>query len=356
MELWSHLSTLHVNSHANISTYTYACTCTCTHRRNDNRCKVVDDPITFFYTALSGLIITYSTQVISRLPRLVQVSNIVDQEIVSVERVVAYTQLEPEPGYTRNIHPPNDWPRLGSIQLNNVSLRYYPGAPTILKNLNFTIKGGEKVGIVGRTGAGKSSLATALLRMPEPEGEIFIDGVPTSNMNIQDCRRAMTLIPQSPFLFNNTLRRNIDPTGKYTDAKVWRVLKQVQLSTLLEKRGGAREQLNSMVTERGANFSVGERQLICLARALLLKTKIILLDEATANVDYKTDQLIQDIIRQATKEYTVLTIAHRLDTVLDYDRIMVLEDGEIVEMGKPDELLKSNGFFSRLFSYIDSTN
>ena len=293
-------------------------------------------------------------QLTEKLPRLVHWLNVADQQMVSVERVMTYTQLEPEPGYTRNIHPPNDWPRLGSIQLKNVSLRYYPGAPTVLNNLNFTIKAGEKVGIVGRTGAGKSSLAAALLRMPEPEGEILIDGIPTSNMNIQDCRHVMTYIPQSPFLFNDTLRRNIDPTDRYTDAEVWRVLKQVQLNTLLEKRGGAREELRSMVTERGANFSVGERQLICLARALLLKTKIILLDEATANVDYKTDQLIQDIIRQATEEYTVLTIAHRLDTVLDYDRIMVLEEGQIVEFGKPDELLKISGSFSRLFTSIES--
>ena len=293
-------------------------------------------------------------QLMEKLPRLVQWYNVADQQMVSVERVMTYTQLEPEPGYTRNIHPPHDWPQLGSIQLKNVSLRYYPGAPTVLNNLNFTIKAGEKVGIVGRTGAGKSSLAAALLRMPEPEGEILIDSIPTSNMNIQDSRHVMTFIPQSPFLFNDTLRRNIDPTDRYTDAEVWRVLKQVQLNTLLEKRGGAREELRSRVTERGANFSVGERQLICLARALLLKTKIILLDEATANVDYKTDQLIQDIIRQATEEYTVLTIAHRLDTVLDYDRIMVLEEGKIVEFDKPDELLKINGSFSRLFTSIES--
>ena len=293
-------------------------------------------------------------QLMEKLPRLVHWLSVADQQMVSVERVMTYTQLEPEPGYTRNIHPPNDWPRLGSIQLKNVSLRYYPGAPTVLNNLNFTIKAGEKVGIVGRTGAGKSSLAAALLRMPEPEGEILIDSIPTSNMNIQDSRHVMTFIPQSPFLFNDTLRRNIDPTDRYTDAEVWRVLKQVQLTILLEKRGGAREELRSMVSERGANFSVGERQLICLARALLLKTKIILLDEATANVDYKTDQLIQDIIRQATEECTVLTIAHRLDTVLDYDRIMVLEEGKIVEFDKPDELLKINGSFSRLFTSIES--
>ena len=293
-------------------------------------------------------------QLMEKLPRLVHWLSVADQQMVSVERVMTYTQLEREPGYTRNIHPPHDWPRLGSIQLKNVSLRYYPGAPTVLNNLNFTIKAGEKVGIVGRTGAGKSSLAAALLRMPEPEGEILIDSIPTSNMNIQDSRHVMTFIPQSPFLFNDTLRRNIDPTDRYTDAEVWRVLKQVQLTILLEKRGGAREELRSMVSERGANFSVGERQLICLARALLLKTKIILLDEATANVDYKTDQVIQDIIRQATEEYTVLTIAHRLDTVLDYDRIMVLEEGQIVEFDKPDELLKSNGSFSRLFTSIES--
>ena len=283
-----------------------------------------------------------------RLPRLLHWLNVVDQQMVSVERVFAYTELAPEPGYSRVTRPPLGWPQEGTIELRHLSLRYTPRAPEVLKNLNFTIAAGEKVGIVGRTGAGKSSLASALLRMPDPQGDVIIDDLPTSDMNIRDYRRAITLIPQSPFLFNDTLRRNIDPTDGYSDAEVRQAMDQVGLGRVLQGRGGLL--LSDMVTERGANFSVGERQLICLARALLSKTKIILLDEATANVDLHTDRLIHSVIRREFKYSTVLMIAHRLETVLECDRIMVLHDGEVVEFGKPNDLLQQDGYFRQLLS------
>ena len=190
----------------------------------------------------------------------------------------------------------------------------------------------------------------ALLRMPEPQGEVIIDDVITSTLNIRALRSSVAVIPQRPFIFNDTLRRNLDPWEEHTDDEIWAVLEKVQLSSTVGSRGSLDEVLQLVITEGGNNLSVGERQLICLARALLQNAKIILLDEATANVDYLTDRMIQDVIRKEMAECTVLTIAHRLDTVLEYDRIMVLEKGEIVEFDQPDVLLqKRDGFLSELY-------
>ena len=203
---------------------------------------------------------------------------------------------------------------------------------------------------MGRTGAGKSSLVAAFLRMPEPQGEVIIDDVITSKLNIRALRASVAVIPQRPFIFNDTLRRNLDPCEQHSDAEILSVLEKVQLRSTLGPRGSLDEVLQLVITEGGHNLSVGERQLICLARALLQNTKIILLDEATANIDYVTDRMIQDVIRKEMSECTVLTIAHRLDTVLEYDRIMVLEKGEIVEFDKPDILLeKRDSFLSELY-------
>ena len=190
----------------------------------------------------------------------------------------------------------------------------------------------------------------ALLRMPEPQGEVIIDDVITSTLNIRALRSSVAVIPQRPFIFNDTQRRNLDPWEEHTDDEVWAVLEKVQLSSTVGSRGSVDEVLQLVITEGGNNLSVEERQLICLARALLQNAKIILLDEATANVDYLTDRMIQDVIRKEMAECTVLTIAHRLDTVLEYDRIMVLEKGEIVEFDQPDVLLqKRDGFLSELY-------
>lgn len=203
---------------------------------------------------------------------------------------------------------------------------------------------------MGRTGAGKSSLVAAFLRMPEPQGELIIDDVITSTLNIRALRASVAVISQRPFIFNDTLRRNLDPCEQHSDAEIWSVLEKVQLRSTLGLRGSLDEVLQLVITEGGHNLSVGERQLICLARALLQNSKIILLDEATANIDYLTDRMIQDVIRKEMSECTVLTIAHRLDTVLEYDRIMVLEKGEIVEFDKPDILLeKRDSFLSELY-------
>lgn len=190
----------------------------------------------------------------------------------------------------------------------------------------------------------------AFLRMPEPQGEVIIDDVRTSTLNIRALRSSVAVIPQKPFIFNDTLRRNLDPWEQHTDDEIWAVLEKIQLRSTVGSRGSLDDVLQLVITEGGHNLSVGERQLICLARALLQKAKIILLDEATANIDYLTDRMIQNVIRKEMTECTVLTIAHRLDTVLEYDRIMVLEKGEIVEFDQPDVLLqKRDGFLSELY-------
>lgn len=197
----------------------------------------------------------------------------------------------------------------------------------------------------------------AFLCMPEPQGEIIIDDVMTSTLNIRALRAAVAVIPQRPFIFNDSLRRNLDPWEQHSDAEKWAVLEKVQLKSIVESRGTSEEALQFVITEGGRNLSVGERQLICLARALLQNAKIILLDEATANIDYLTDRMIQGVIRKEVTHCTVLTIAHRLDTVLEYDRIMVLESGKIVEFDKPDTLLqKKDSFLSELYYSFQAGN
>ena len=276
--------------------------------------------------------------------------------MTSVERVLCYGQLEAEEGYHNDERPEPGWPWKGTVHIQNTSLTYYPGGPKTLKTITVRIEGGQKIGIVGRTGAGKSSLIAALFRMPEYEGSISIDGVSLQAVNIQASRSGFAVVPQSPFLFTSTLRQNLDPFNKYSDQEIWQVLEDVQISAAVKSMPNA---IYSQVIEGGSNFSVGERQLLCLARALLLRKKIVILDEATANVDLYTDQVIQNVIRKQLNDCTVLTIAHRLDTVLDYDKILVLDKGEVSEFGSPDDLKKNErGIFAQLLrSYnVKGTN
>lgn len=269
--------------------------------------------------------------------------------MTSVERVLTYAQLSPEPGYGTTIpHAPEGWPKKGSVTFRDVSLCYYEGAASVLKGISFSASPGEKIGIVGRTGAGKSSLLACLLRMPaNTEGGVIIDGISLAELNVQDVRSAIAVIPQNPFLFNDVLRRSLDPADKFADEELWNMLDKVQLKSTVENREG---QLHCHVTENGANFSVGERQLICFARALLFDKKIIVMDEATSSVDGQTDELIQRIIRREMIHCTVITIAHRLSTVMDYDTIMVLDGGKIVEMDSPKVLLSNEfSYFYKLF-------
>ena len=266
--------------------------------------------------------------------------------MTSVERVVKYSQIEQEPGYQNQRQPPEHWPQHGQVQIKDLELVYYHGGPKILQGVTFTINPHEKIGIVGRTGAGKSSLIAALFRMPQPTGYVIIDDVNVHDVNIQSSRRAMAVITQNPVLFTGTLRMNLDPFEEHEDKEIWNALKDASLGAMAKNLP---LQLNQLVKESGSNFSTGERQLLCLARALLRKNKIIVMDEATANVDHKTDQLIQETIRTKFKRCTVITVAHRLNTIMDYDRILVLDHGRVVEYDKPEILLqKEEGHFAKL--------
>ncbi|XP_077976259.1 ATP-binding cassette sub-family C member 4-like [Styela clava] len=295
-----------------------------------------------------GLVLTYTASLIGMFQWGVRQSAEVENLMISVERVQQYYRIPPEAALENpNKQPPNSWPRCGAIMFKNVSFSYYDGGPKVLRSIDFVIQPQEKIGIVGRTGAGKSSLIAALLRLSElTNGEIFIDGIPISSLGLHDLRKALSIIPQDPILFTGTMRRNIDPFNNYSDEDLWNALEQVQLKEFIESFP---MKLNTEIVESGSNLSVGQRQLVCLARAVLRKSKILVIDEATANVDIRTDRLIQETIRQKFKQCTVITIAHRINTIIDSDKILVLEEGQVKEFDKPSVLLqKRNGLFASI--------
>ena len=268
----------------------------------------------------------------------------VENFMTSAERIDQYSHLLPEQGFHHEqIEPPANWPKKGKIKFANYKLKYRPELPPVLKGLNLKIKSGKKIGIIGRTGAGKSSIFQALFRLIDKsstEGEIFIDGIDINQISLKKLRSTLNIIPQSPVLFSNTLRYNLDPFENYTDEQLWNALEAVQLKTKIEN---LEKKLNSEVAEYGSNFSVGECQLICVARAILKPSQILLIDEATAHVDTQTDQLIQQILKDKFQNQTILTIAHRLNTVNDSDLIAVIKDGIIDQYAPPDQLInKSN--------------
>jgi len=247
--------------------------------------------------------------------------------MTSVERVMAITKLESEPGYQKTAQRLEHWPTNGEIAFTGVSLRYYPEGPIVLKNLNLKIDGRSKIGIVGRTGAGKTSIIAAILRMPEATGKITIDGVEVNDLNVHESRKCTSVLNQSPVVFSGSLRQNLDPLGKHSDVELWDALEAVELKQLVETLQG---KLNYHLNYKGMNLSAGEKQLICLARVLLQDSKIVILDEPTAHVDPKTEQIIHETIREKLKNSTVITIAHRLKTIEDCDKILHLRDGQLI--------------------------
>lgn len=283
-----------------------------------------------------GLAITQAMALTGMMQWGIRQSAEVANFMMSVERLLEYRDLKPEkqPDQPRLMN--KSWPEAGRIRFKNVSYRYFEGGNLVLKNLDFEINPKEKIGIVGRTGAGKSSLIGALFRLAQVEGDLLIDGVNTGDISLETLRSKISIIPQDPVLFSGTLRRNLDPFEDFPDSDLWSALEQVELKDIANGPLG----LQMAVAAGGSNFSVGQRQLICLARAILRSNRILVLDEATANVDPTTDRLIQETIRIKFAECTVLTIAHRLHTVMDSDRVLVMDAGESVEFGTPHDLLQ----------------
>ncbi|KAG8041564.1 hypothetical protein G9C98_002857 [Cotesia typhae] len=290
-----------------------------------------------------GLAISQSLTLTNTLQWGIKQSMEVQSQMTAVERVVQYTDI-PKEGPIESSKPlPENWPSKGQIQWKNVYLSYKKDDPAVLKNIDLMIEPGWKVGVVGRTGAGKSSLISALFRLVDDglEGQIIIDGVDTKTIGLQDLRSSISIISQEPVLFSETLRYNLDPFGKYTDKEIWDALREVELSDLA---------LDQRVTEGGTNFSVGQRQLICLARTLLRNNRILVLDEATANIDSRTDALIQRAIRSKFADCTVITIAHRLNTIINSNRILVMDNGCAAEFDTPYKLLieKPDSIFAKM--------
>ncbi|CAD6203315.1 GSCOCT00009756001.2-RA-CDS [Cotesia congregata] len=295
------------------------------------------------FGASVGLAISQSLVLTGMLQHGVKQMTQVISQMTAVERIIQYTDL-PKEGPIESSKPlPENWPSKGRIQWKNVYLSYKKDDPAVLKNIDLMIEPGWKVGVVGRTGAGKSSLISALFRLVDDglEGQIIIDGVDTKTIGLQDLRSSISIIPQEPVLFSETLRYNLDPFGKYTDIEIWDALREVELNNLA---------LDQWVTEGGTNFSVGQRQLICLARALLRNNRILVLDEATANIDSRTDALIQRAIRSKFADCTVITIAHRLNTIINSNRILVMDNGCAAEFDTPYELLieKPDSIFAKM--------
>ncbi|KAF9429896.1 ATP-binding cassette, sub-C (CFTR MRP), member 9 [Podila epigama] len=286
---------------------------------------------------LVGLSLTYALSITQTLNWMVRQYTEIESNIVSVERLQEYIDLEPEaPEITAN-RPTNEWPAEGRVDFVDYETRYRPGLDLVLRGVTCSIRTHEKIGICGRTGAGKSSLTLALFRIIESaKGQIFVDGVDIATLGLYDVRSRFSIIPQDPVLFAGTIRFNLDPLGTRSDLELWQALEDSYLKDYVSQMDGG---LNATVLEGGENFSVGQRQLICLARALLRKTSLLVLDEATAAIDLETDALVQAIIRKKFADCTILTIAHRINTVMDSDRIMVLDQGRVAEFDTPQNLL-----------------
>lgn len=307
-------------------------------------------------SGLIGLSVSYALQITQSLNRMVRMSVKIESEVVSIERVYEYAHLPSEaPSIIEKQRPQPDWPNEGVIKFEDYSTRYREDLPLVLRNVNLAIDHREKVGIVGRTGAGKSSLTLAIFRMIEAsEGHIVIDDIQTDKIGLFDLRSRLSIIPQDAQVFQGTIRSNLDPVDQFSDEEIWEALKLCHLDVhvkamyedLADKESIQNNPLLVPLSEGGSNLSVGQRQLICLSRALCKKkSELLVLDEATANVDVETDSIIQNTIRTAMKDRTIITIAHRLNTIIDSDRIVVLDKGHVVEFDKPQKLLENKDSF-----------
>ncbi|OQV18389.1 Multidrug resistance-associated protein 1 [Hypsibius exemplaris] len=294
-----------------------------------------------------GLSITYAVQVTQVLSRFVQRMTDLQMTFVAIERVVEYTKCPQEAKWVLDdSRPHREWPQQGAVTFYDYKTRYRPDLDLALSGISCSIAPGEKIGIVGRTGAGKSSLSLGLFRIVEAVGGgIAIDGLDVSTIGLHDLRSRITIIPQDPFMLSGSLRSNLDPTTAMSDEDIWKALEIAHLKRYISQLP---EGLQYKMTEGGTNFSVGQRQMFCLARAILRRPKLLLMDEATASLDAQTDELLQEAISNAFSDCTVITIAHRLQSILNSDRIMVLDKGKIIEMDRPATLLSDvhSSFYS----------
>ncbi|KAF1393341.1 hypothetical protein PFLUV_G00038070 [Perca fluviatilis] len=287
--------------------------------------------------ALKALSLNFILQLSANSQYLILSLISVEARFISVERLLEYITGSEELEAQLKVDPVSeDWPQHGVITFLDYKMRYRQNLPVVLNGLQLHIRAGEKIGIVGRTGSGKSSLAVALFRLVEPTaGSILIDGVDITSISLSNLRTKLSIIPQDPMLFTGTVRYNLDPFNRHSDEEIWAALEKTYMKDTI---CGLERKLQAELADNGGNFSVGQRQLISLSRALLRNSKIILLDEATASIDAETDALVQITIREAFRRSTVLTIAHRIHTVLQADRILVLNHGQVVEFDHPDVL------------------
>ena len=290
----------------------------------------------------------------TNFPWIVRQSAEIVNQMVSVERVLDFGNLPPEAPFVLandSKELAESWPKHGEISFQNLAVRYRPTLPLALDDVSFSFPAGARVGIVGRTGSGKSTIVQSLFRLLEAEhGSIYIDGKNISKIGLHRLRTKVSVIPQMPTLFSGcSVRENLDFLGIHHDEEIVKIIHDVQLGDVISQLPKG---LDSIVSEGGSNFSVGQRQLLCLARAILSKNKILLLDEATASVDRHTDQLLQKSLHASFQDSTIIAVAHRLDTVIDYDFILVMGNGKVIEFGSPVDLLSSGGYFKKM---VDDT-
>jgi ABC-type multidrug transport system fused ATPase/permease subunit len=310
---------------------------------------------------------------------LVQQNTELESRMTGYERILFYSTKLPQESHAFSVTPPQEWPTRGQLDYEGVTFRYRPGLPYVLRDVTFSFRPGEKIGVCGRTGAGKSSLLFPLFRLVELDpalmptmidintgfpvavdqsetpnsGRVLLDGLDISQIEVSRVRRSIAIIPQDPTLFTGTLRYNLDIGSRCTDDEIWEVLSLIELRDVV---AALELGLDTQVAEGGSNFSCGQRQLFCFGRAILNKCRIVVMDEATANVDVETDAKIQEMIRRVFVDKTVIVIAHRLNTIMGSDRIMVMSDGRVVELDTPERLKADpNSALNALISSLDSS-
>ncbi|RVW43219.1 ABC transporter C family member 10 [Vitis vinifera] len=289
-----------------------------------------------------GMALSYGLSVNVFLVFSVQSQCLLANMIVSVERLEQFMNIPSEaPAVMESYQPPLSWPAIGEVEIYDLKVKYRPNAPLVLQGISCKFGGGQKIGIVGRTGSGKTTLISTLFRLVEPtEGQIIIDGINISTIGLHDLRSRLGIIPQEPTLFSGAVRYNLDPLSLHTDEEIWEVLEKCQLRGAVQEK---EEGLDSLVVQDGSNWSMGQRQLFCLGRALLKRSRILVLDEATASIDNATDSILQKTIRTEFADCTVITVAHRIPTVMDCTMVLAISDGKLVEYDEPMKLIKNEG-------------